>query len=82
MLRWNKESIIKGISIKSVEDDYEKLYELLRKYRIDTSRAEEVKLYFIFNNAELEELIQRRPKTKEELLKVKGFTTVKVEKYR
>ncbi|MBE6069329.1 MAG: hypothetical protein E7211_16820 [Clostridium lundense] len=57
MLRWNKESIIKGMSIKSVEDDYEKLYEFLRKYRLDTSRAEGLKPYFIFNNAELEEII-------------------------
>jgi len=57
VLRWNKESIIKGMSIKSVEDDYEKLYEFLRKYRLDTSRAEGLKPYFIFNNAELEEII-------------------------
>ncbi|WP_081957227.1 HRDC domain-containing protein [Clostridium sp. HMP27] len=57
MLRWNKESIIKSMSIKSVEDDYEKLYEFLRKYRADTCRAEGLKPYFIFNNAELEEII-------------------------
>lgn len=65
---------------KSAADD-EKLYELLKKYRLDTSRAEGVKPYFIFNNAELEELIQTKPKTKEELIKVKGFGPVKVKKY-
>ena len=35
----------------------------------------------IFNNAEMETLIKANPKSKNELLKVKGFGEKKVEKY-
>ena len=35
----------------------------------------------IFNNAEMDDLIEKNPKTKEELLKVKGFGQTKVDKY-
>lgn len=66
---------------EKVVEDTTNLYELLRKYRLEICRAEGVKPYFIFNNAELDDLIQKNPKTKEELLKVKGFGAVKVEKY-
>lgn len=61
--------------------DNTKTYDLLKKYRLETCKAEGIKPYFIFNNAELDDLIQKNPKTKEELLKVKGFGPVKVEKY-
>lgn len=35
----------------------------------------------IFNNEALDLLIQSKPKTKDELLKVKGFGPIKLEKY-
>lgn len=65
---------------KPVEDN-SMLYDSLKKYRLDRSKAEVIKPYFIFNNAELDDLIEKKPKTKEDLLKVKGFGAVKVEKY-
>lgn len=55
--------------------------EELRSYRYKQAQAEGLKPYMIFNNAEMEALIQAAPQTKEELLKVKGFGPVKVEKY-
>lgn len=60
---------------------YLEIYNELKSYRLNTSRKEGIKPYFIFNNEELELLIQSKPKTKAELLKVKGFGVKKVEKY-
>lgn len=56
-------------------------YDLLKGYRLTTSRDEGVKPYFIFSNEELDMLLKTMPKTKADLLKVKGFGPKKVEKY-
>lgn len=56
-------------------------YDLLKEYRLTTSRAEGVKPYFIFNNEEMNLLLKTMPKTKADLLNVKGFGPKKVEKY-
>jgi hypothetical protein len=57
------------------------LYKALKKYRYETSVAENVKPYFIFNNAQLESLISTMPKNVEDLQKVSGFGEVKCQKY-
>lgn len=57
------------------------LFEELRAYRLEVSRKEGVKPYFVYNNEQLKELISRKPRSKEELQLVKGFGKVKVEKY-
>lgn len=61
--------------------DESSLREELSDYRLKKSREENVKAYFIYNNNEMEELIAKYPRTEEELLKVKGFGKIKVEKY-
>ncbi|MBQ4900749.1 NERD domain-containing protein [Paenibacillus sp. Marseille-P2973] len=61
--------------------DDEQLREELTSYRLQTSRAENIKAYYIFNNAEMEDMIAKYPRKEEELLEVKGFGKVKVEKY-
>lgn len=61
--------------------DYDKLIETLKKYRLDKSRALQIKPYFIFNNAEMEDLIKANPKNKEEFIKIKGFSEKKYEQY-
>lgn len=53
----------------------------LKAWRLEKSRSEGNKPYYIFNDAQMEDLIEKNPKTKEELLKVSGFGNVKVEKY-
>lgn len=53
----------------------------LKEFRLTQSHSERIKPYYIFNDAQMNELIQRMPKNKEELLKVSGFGNVKVEKY-
>ena len=59
----------------------EQLIDELKKYRLEKSKELNIKPYFIFNNDEMGDLIAKKPKNKEELLKVKGFGSVKVEKY-
>lgn len=53
----------------------------LKEYRLKQSRAERIKPYYIFNDAQMEDLLNKKPRTKEDLLKVSGFGKVKVEKY-
>lgn len=82
-----KEVAVEEISEEPVESKSEvkktkeELIESLKKYRLETCKKENVAAYFIFNNAEMEDLIEKYPRTKEELLKVRGFGEKKVEKY-
>jgi len=48
---------------------------------LNKSRAEGVKPYFLYNNAQLEDIIRVSPKTLEELKRVNGFGDVKCAKY-
>lgn len=65
------------------EDDsaQTKVYQALKQYRLEKSREEGIKPYFIYNNAQLEDLIWKAPKTLEEIQQVSGFGEVKVNKY-
>ena len=73
-------------SKKSIAKDNEnieetEIYKELRAYRLDKSREEKIKPYFIYNNKQLEELIFKMPITKDELKTVSGFADVKASKY-
>lgn len=57
------------------------LYQALKQYRYETSKAEGVKAYYIFNNAQLEALIAAMPRNLDELRNISGFGEVKCEKY-
>ena len=57
------------------------LYQALKQYRYETSRAEGVKAYYIYNNAQMEALISVMPRSLDELRKISGFGEVKCEKY-
>lgn len=57
------------------------LYQALKQYRYETSKAEGVKAYYIFNNLQLEALIAAMPRNLDELKQVSGFGEVKCEKY-
>lgn len=62
-------------------DDNKQLITGLKEFRLKKSQQEKKKPYYIFNNKQMEDLIKKMPKTKEELLKVSGFGPVKTEKY-
>lgn len=59
----------------------EEVISKLKAFRLEQSRKENVKPYYIFNDAQMMDLLAKNPKTKEELLNVSGFGSVKVEKY-
>lgn len=61
--------------------DREELIRKLKAFRLEQSRKENIKPYYIFNDAQMNDLLDKAPRTKEELLKVSGFGNVKVEKY-
>lgn len=59
----------------------EALIKALKDFRLKISRAENTKPYFIFSDKQMHNLLEKMPKTKEELKEVSGFGDVKVEKY-
>ena len=71
--------------VANIEDvsemNREALVKRLKAFRLEQSRKEKIKPYFIFNDAQMEDIIDKNPQTKEELLQVSGFGNVKVEKY-
>ncbi len=71
------------VLVESVDESIESspMYQALKKYRLEQSRKENVKPYFLFNNLQLEALVKSAPKNREELMKVNGFGTVKCDKY-
>lgn len=66
---------------KEIIKSREQLIDELKKYRLEKSRELGIKPYFIYNNAEMEELVDKKPENKEEMFKVKGFGEKKVESY-
>lgn len=67
------------IQKKKLEDT--QVYAALKEWRLNRAREEKIKAYYIFNDVQLLDLLQKNPKTKDELLKVAGFGPVKAEKY-
>lgn len=57
------------------------LYEQLKLYRLNKSIEEGIRSYMIYKNTELDDLVRIKPKTKSELLSIKGFGNNKVHKY-
>lgn len=57
------------------------LEEQLKKFRLEQSKKENIPAYYIFNNAEMEELISKYPLNIEDLKQVKGFNDKKIDKY-
>lgn len=57
------------------------IYEKLRKYRLEVSKQNNLKAYMVFTNEMLDALIAKYPRTKEELLQIRGFGDKKVEMY-
>lgn len=57
------------------------IYNKLKEYRLNISRHENIKAYFVFNNEALEQIVQLKPKTSSELMNIRGFGEKKIEKY-
>lgn len=57
------------------------LYKELKQYRLETSKAEGNKAFFVFSNAQLEAIITAMPKTLEDIRKISGFGDEKCKRY-
>lgn len=53
----------------------------LKAFRLKKSREESVKPYFLFNDKQLEDLINKRPQSRDKLKSISGFGEIKCEKY-
>src|SRR6478736_1116161 len=65
---------------KPVEPD-DPLYETLKRWRLETAKAEERPAYVIFHNTTLAEIVRRGPTSREELAAVPGVGPAKLERY-
>lgn len=78
----SKENELVVETVSSVTDDTkEELRANLKAFRLERSRQEKIKPYFIFNDAQMEDLIEKNPRSKEALCQVAGFGKVKADKY-
>ena len=66
---------------KNIEIENTDIFKALKFYRLQKSREENIKPYFICNDLQLKDLISKMPSSKEELKLVSGFGDVKVDKY-
>ena len=65
---------------KAVEPD-DPLYDALKRWRLETAKAEERPAYVIFHNSTLAEIVRRAPRTRDELAAVPGVGPAKLERY-
>lgn len=63
------------------EINKEKIREALIKFRLEQSRRENKKAYLIFNNNQLDILLEKMPATSDELMQCDGFGAAKVDRY-
>ncbi len=63
------------------EEVREKIIKELRSYRWNTSQAEGIKPYMVFNDKQMMDLLEKFPADRQELKAVFGFGEVKAEKY-
>ncbi len=80
-LKKYKNEVTDNIEAVPVEVDKEELIKKLKDFRWCQSKYENIKPYYIFNDMQMNDLIEKNPKNEEELLQVSGFGKVKVEKY-
>ena len=64
-----------------MNEEDEKLFEVLRKWRWNKCRKEHVSSFVIFRNDTLHELASNKPKTENEMLQIVGIGEVKLVKY-
>jgi DNA helicase II / ATP-dependent DNA helicase PcrA len=65
---------------RPVEPD-DPLYAALKRWRLETAKAEERPAYVIFHNSTLAEIVRRAPRTRDELAAVPGVGPAKLERY-
>jgi len=64
-----------------LDAEEQKLYKLLRSFRYKVTEKEKIPAYMVFHDTDLKNIASQQPKTKEELLNIKGIAIKKYEKY-
>ena len=67
-------------ALKPVEPD-DPVYDTLKRWRLETAKAEEKPAYVIFHNSTLAEIVRRAPRSREELAEVPGVGPAKLDRY-
>lgn len=88
VMQSHKDQIVNAIGVDSNRlvvdaktiNKEDELIKKLKEFRLQKSRQENLKPYYIFNDNQMMDLISKSPKSKEELHKVSGFGQVKVKK--
>ena len=65
---------------KPMEPD-DPVYDTLKRWRLETAKAEEKPAYVIFHNSTLAEIVRRAPRSRAELAAVPGVGPAKLERY-
>lgn len=65
----------------ALQSNEAELVQKLKEFRLKQSRKENIKAYYIFNDAQMQELIAKKPQNRGDLYAVAGFGQAKVEKY-
>lgn len=60
---------------------YDELIENLKEYRLNKSKEEKIRYYFVYTDEMIDEIIELNPKDKKELIQIRGFGPMKIEKY-
>lgn len=76
-----KTSSPRVIASSSTKPKQQSLEALLTEYRTTQSQEEMVPAYCIFSNAVMQSIITEKPKTRRELLAIRGFGPAKYDKY-
>lgn len=77
----NDKAEVDAQKIGTEKVEKEEVIKKLKEFRLNRSRKENIKPYYIFNDAQMADLLEKMPQNKEELIRVAGFGSVKAEKY-
>lgn len=80
-LKKYKNEVTENTETISASTNKEELIQKLKDFRWCQSKSENIKPYYIFNDMQMIDLIEKNPKNEDELLQVSGFGKVKVDKY-
>lgn len=61
--------------------DKENLKKLLTTYRLEKSKEENIRAFYVFSNKDMDDLLLKMPKSIDELMNVQGFSDKRVAKY-
>lgn len=76
-----KEENVNNHPKDTVPIEQTKLYKQLKQFRLERSKVDVIKPYFIYSNIQLEGIVNKKPLSIVELKAIRGFGDVKCEKY-